>query len=195
MEQELFDVLTELEMQDQKERMQGLPPEARIRAMDPDAAKYLSILAISNKALTIVEVGTGVGYSTLWLAYAASLTGGKVITCEIDPAKVEQARANLERAGVVDRVKLLTGDAREVLRQRDEPVDFLFIDADKDQYETYFDVVYKQLGIGGTIVADNILSHEDQLADYVTYVQNHPNLESASVPLARGMEVTVKISE
>ena len=195
MEQELFDVLTELEMQDQKERMQGLPPEARIRAMDPDAAKFLSILAISNKAQTIVEVGTRVGYSTLWLAYAASLTGGKVITCEIDPAWVEPARANLDRAGMADRVELLTGDAREVLRQRDEPVDFLFIDGDKEQYETYFDVVYKQLGIGGTIVADNTLSHEDQLSDYVTYVQNHPNLESASVPLARGLEVSVKISD
>ena len=195
MDQALFNLLTELEMQDQKERMQGLPPEARIRAMDPDAAKFLSILAIANKAQTIVEVGTGVGYSTLWLAYAASLTGGKVITCEIDPAKVERARANLERAGVADLVELLTGDAREVLRQRDEPVDFLFIDGEKDQYETYFDVVYKQLGVGGTIVADNTVSHEDQLADYVTYVQNHPNLESASVPLARGMEVSVKISE
>ena len=71
----------------------------------------------------------------------------------------------------------------------------LLIEADNYQYETYFDVVYKELGIGGTIVADNTLSHEDQLADYVTYVQNHPNLEGASVPLAQGFEVTVKISE
>ena len=195
MEPELFEVLTELEQRDQQERRQNLPPEARIKAMDPETAKFVSILAISNKAKSIVEVGTSVGYSTLWLAYAASLTSGTVVTCELDPARAAEARSNLERAGVADRVEVLTGDARDLLRQRDEPVDFLFIDGAKSQYETYFDVVYKRMGIGGLIVADNVLSHEDQLADYVTYVQNHPNLESVTVPLPRGLEVSVKISE
>ena len=76
MEQELFDTLAELEMRAEKERMRGLPTSQQIHILDPDSAKFLSILAISNKAKTIVEVGSGVGYSTLWLAYAASVTGG-----------------------------------------------------------------------------------------------------------------------
>jgi predicted O-methyltransferase YrrM len=194
-EQELFDVLTELEMRDQKERMQGLPQSERIRAMDPDAAKFVFILTLSNKAKSIVEVGSGVGYATLWLAYAASLTGGKVIACEIDPAKADKMQANLAKAGMADWVEVLVGDARELLRQRGEPVDFLLIDGAKAQYETYFDVVYKQMGVGAMIVADNVVSHEDELSDYVTYVQNHPNLESVTVPLARGLEISVKISE
>ena len=84
---ELFEVLTELEQRDQQERRQNLPPEARIKAMDPETAKFVSILAISNKAKSVVEVGTSVGYSTLWLAYAASLTGGTVVTCELDPGQ------------------------------------------------------------------------------------------------------------
>ena len=71
----------------------------------------------------------------------------------------------------------------------------MFIDGTKSQYETYFDVVYKQLGVGATIVADNVISHEDELADYVTYVQNHPNLESVTASVGRGLEITVKISE
>lgn len=184
MEQELFDTLAELEMRAAK------PP-----LVDPDSAKFLSILAISNKAKLIVEVGSGVGYSTLWLAYAASLTGGKVITCEIDPATVEQTRANLAKANLAQHVEILVGDAREVLRQRSEPVDLLFIDGDFGQYETYFDVVYKRMKVGSMVVADKVIAHENDLADYTTYVQNHPNLESITVPLGAGVEVTVKISE
>ncbi|MCL4303424.1 MAG: O-methyltransferase [Anaerolineae bacterium] len=183
MEQELFDTLAELEMR------------AAQLIMDPDSAKFLSILAISNKAETIVEVGSGLGYSTLWLAYAASVTGGKVITCEIDPAKAAETQANLAKANLAESVEVLVGDARELLRQRSEPVDLLFIDGDYGQYETYFDVVYKRMNIGSMVVADKVVAHENDLSDYTTYVQNHPNLESVTVPVGQGLEITVKISE
>lgn len=195
MEQELFDTLSALEMRDQKERQQGLPQAQRIRAMDPESAKLLSMLVVSNKAQTIVEIGSGVGYSTLWLAYAASITGSKVITCEIDPAKADETRSNLAKANLSSYAEVLTGDARSLLRQRQEAIDFVFIDAEKGQYETYFDVVYKRMKLGAMLVADNVVSHENELADYVTYMQNHPNLESVTVPLGRGLEITVKISE
>lgn len=195
MEQELFDTLSALEMRDQKERQQGLPSAQRIRAMDPAAAKFLSMLVVSNKAQTIVEIGSGVGYSTLWLAYAASITNGKIITCEIDPAKADETRANLTKANLSGYAEVLTGDARTLLRQRQEAIDFVFIDAEKGQYETYFDVVYKRMKLGAMLVADNVVSHENELADYVTYMQNHPNLESVTVPLGRGLEITVKIVE
>lgn len=186
MEQELFDLLYELEMRDARENLQIL---------HPDAAKLLSILATSNKAKVIVEVGSGVGYSTLWLAYAASLLGGRVIACELDPAKAGETQANLAKAGLAGYVEVLTGDAREVLRHRNEAVDFLFIDGDNGQYETYFDVVYKQMGTGAMIVADDVVTDENELADYTTYVQNHPNLESMTVPVGNGLEITVKTSE
>lgn len=194
MEQELFDVLTELETCDQQERAQNLPNEKRIKALHPDAAKLLSMLAISNKAKNMVEIGASAGYSTLWLAYAASITGGKVVTCEIDPVRADETRVNLEKANMADYVEVLVGDARELLRHREEPVDLVFIDGEKDQYETYFDVVYKRLGVGSIVVADNVVSHEDELLDYVTYVQNHPNLESVTVPIGWGLEITVKIA-
>ncbi|MBN1992648.1 MAG: DUF1442 domain-containing protein [Anaerolineae bacterium] len=192
MDQELFDVLTELERQDQQERAQNLPPTRRIQAMDSDAAKLLFTLAVANKAQNLVEIGSSVGYSTLWLAYAASFSGGKVITCELDPARADKTRANLSRAKMDAYAQVLTGDARELLRHRQEPLDFVFIDANKGQYETYFDVVYKRLNVGALVVADNVVSHQDELLDYVTYVQNHPHLESVTVPLGRGLEITVK---
>ena len=191
MEQALFDVLSDLEMQAERERLR----QGQSEMMDPDAAKFMSLLAVSQKAKSIVEVGCGAGYSTLWLAYAASITGGKVITCEIDPAKSETAQANLEQAGMAAYVEILSGDAREVLRHQDEPVDFLFIDGDYGQYETYFDVVYKRMGVGSVVIANNVVVAENELADYVTYVQNHPNLESVTIPLGQGLEFSVKIAD
>ncbi|GAB4429471.1 MAG: O-methyltransferase [Anaerolineae bacterium] len=192
MEQELFDVLSELEMRAETERMRGISGLSAMDALDPDAAKFVSLVAVSKHAKTIYEVGTGSGYSTLWLAYAALATGGKVISCEIDPAKAAEAQANVDKAGMAAYVEILTGDARELLRHRDEPVDLLFIDADYGQYETYFDVVYKQMGVGSTIIADDVVEAENDLADYTTYVQNHPNLESVTLPLGHGLEFSVK---
>ncbi len=188
MEQALFDVLSALEMQAEKEKLQ----QGETEIMDLEAAKYISLLAISQKAKNIVEVGSGIGYSTLWLAYAASVTGGKVVTCEIDPSKADEARANLEKADLANYVEVLTGDARELFRHRDELVDFLLIDANYGQYETYFDVVYKRMRVGSTIVADDVVAAENDLADYTTYVQNHPNLESVTIPMAQGLEFSVK---
>ncbi len=191
MHQELFNILSALEMEAETARLRGTEGAD----MTPyDAARLVSILALSNKAKTIVEVGAGVGYVTLWLAYAASRTGGRVIACEIDPTRAETARANLEKAGLSDIVELLVGDARDLLRQREEPVDFLFIDGENSQYETYFDVVYKQMGIGSMVVANRTIADEYELADYITYVQNHPSLESVTIPVGDGLEVSVKTS-
>jgi predicted O-methyltransferase YrrM len=193
MEQELFDVLSELEIRAETERLRGGADS--MAALDPDSAKLISLLAISKNARNIVEVGSGVGYSTLWLAYAASTTGGKVVSCEIDPANADETRANLAKAGLTGYVDVLTGDARELLRHQEEAVDFLFIDGEYGQYETYFDVVYKRMGVGSAVVADDVVAAENDLADYTTYVQNHPNLESVTIPLANGLEFSVKTAE
>lgn len=192
MQQQVFNTLTELEMRDAKERRQGLPGDQRIQALHPDAAKFLYIIALGSKAKTIIEVGTSRGYSTIWLALAAQANGGHVTTCEIDAAHAEEAQSYLNKAGLSDLVTIAVGDAREILRGQQEPVDLLFIDANKGQYETYFDVVYKRLGVGSVIIADNATSHADELLDYIMYVQNHPNLESATLPVGRGLEVSVK---
>lgn len=195
MDQAVFNVLTQLEMQDEKERMQGLPGSRRIQALHFDAAKLLYITAMGAKAKNIVEVGTNRGYSTIWLAAAAKALGGKVVTCEIDPVKAAEARTHFEQAGLSDVIEILVGDARETLRQQTGPVDLLFIDGVKGQYETYFDVVYKRMGIGGMVIADNAVSHGDELLDYITYVQNHPNLESTTVDIGRGLEISVKTAD
>jgi predicted O-methyltransferase YrrM len=141
-----------------------------------------------------VEVGTSHGYSTLWLAAAANVNGGKVVTHDSNLERITAARKNFADAGLADVIEIVEGDARETLRDRTEPVDLLFIDAEKSYYETFFDAVYQRLVKGSVVVADNAISHQDELEDYISYVENHPNLESSLVPIGRGLEISVKLA-
>jgi predicted O-methyltransferase YrrM len=194
MESEVIDVLARLEMRDEKERAQGLSGSQRIQALHPDSGRFLYVLALAKQAKSIVEVGTSHGYSTLWLAAAAKVNGGRVLTCDKRPERIAAARQNFADADLADVIEILEGDARDTLRGRSEPVDLLFIDAEKSLYETFFDVVYPRLVKGGLVVADNAVSHQDELEDYISYVENHPNLESAMVPIGRGLEISVKLA-
>jgi predicted O-methyltransferase YrrM len=193
MESEVINVMARLEARDEQERARMLPGSERIQALHPDAGRFLYVLALVRQAKSIVEVGTSHGYSTLWLAAAARANGGKVVTCDRNLERIAAARRNFADAGLADVIEIVEGDARETLRGRTQPVDLLFIDSEKSLYETFFDVVYQRLTKGGVVVADNALSHRDELEDYISYVENHPNLESVLVPIGRGLEISVKL--
>jgi predicted O-methyltransferase YrrM len=193
MESEVINVMARLEARDEQERARMLPGSERIQALHPDAGRFLYVLALVRQAKSIVEVGTSHGYSTLWLAAAARANGGKVVTCDRNLERIAAARRNFADAGLADVIEIVEGDARETLRGRTQPVDLLFIDSEKSLYETFFDVVYQRLTKGGVVVADNVLSHRDELEDYISYVENHPNLESVLVPIGRGLEISVKL--
>lgn len=192
MDQAILDVMAEIEMQSEREKLRGVSDG--VEALHPQAAKLLYIIATGAKAKNMVEVGTGVGYATLWLAAAAKTLGGKVVTCEINPAKAEEARRNFEQAGLSEYIEILVGDARSTLREQSGPVDLHFIDATFGHYETFLDVVYKRLGAGSMVIADNVVEDAFDLDDYITYVQNHPNLDSQTVRIGDGLEITVRLT-
>jgi predicted O-methyltransferase YrrM len=194
MESEVIEVMARLEMRDERERAQKLPGSERIQALHPDAGQFVYVLALAMGAKSIVEVGTSHGYSTLWLAAAAKVNGGRVVTHDSNLKRIAAARKNFADAGLADVIEIVEGDARETLRERTEPVDLLFIDAEKSYYETFFDAVYQRLVKGSVVVADNAISHQDELEDYISYVENHPNLESSLVPIGRGLEISVKLA-
>ena len=194
MDSKVIEVLTRLEKRDQEERARGLPGSQRIQSIHPDSARLLYLLALTKGAKSMVEVGMSHGYSTLWLASAARINGGKVVTHDINPERIAAARQNFDEAGLADWIEIVEGDARQMLSGRTEPVDLLFIDSEKSYYRAFFDAVYPRLVKGGLVVADNALSHPDQLAEYITYLQNHPDLASATIPTGRGLEVTVRLA-
>ncbi|RLI64370.1 MAG: O-methyltransferase, partial [Candidatus Gerdarchaeota archaeon] len=113
MKEEVIKLLKELEELDAEERKKGIPIELRMRNITPDVGLFLNILIKATKAKNILEIGTSNGYSTIWLGLAAKENNGQVVTLEVDPRKINMARANLERAGLSDVVLIIEGDAKE----------------------------------------------------------------------------------
>jgi predicted O-methyltransferase YrrM len=140
-------VLAEMEAQGERE---GIPIVA------PETGTLLGLLAATRGATRVVEVGTAIGVSTLYLARALA-PGGTVVSFEIDEARHAAARDYLERAGVADRTDLRLADARTGLRSLEGPFDFAFIDGVKAQYVDYFDLLLPLLGGGAVLAVDNVL--------------------------------------
>lgn len=165
----------------------------RMLNITPDTGRLLWILVQAARATRILEVGTSNAYSTIWLADAARATGGHVITLERNPDKVRLARANLARAGLADRVGILEGSAAETLATLTGPFHFVFLDADRANYSTYLDLALPKLQPGGLLVADNVISHAEELTDYLARVKSNPTLFSVTIPVGKGEEVSLKL--
>lgn len=186
-------VIQELEAQDREARERGRPSAARTYPLHPDSARFLHVLVQAGRYRRLLEIGASVGYSTLWLADAAHRNGGTLVTCEIEPSRAEANRANIARAGLQNVVHYVIGDARQTVADHPGPFDFVFIDADKPDYVTYFELLLPKVIPNGLIVADNVISHGEVLAAYVARVKEHPLYESVTVPIGRGLEISRRI--
>jgi predicted O-methyltransferase YrrM len=184
-------VLGRLEREDASERERGLPPEQRSRQIEPTTGRFLFSLVAPQTDCEVLELGGSRGYSSIWLAAGVRHLGGRVLSLEHDPAKVDAWRRNVEDAGLTDWAELREGDAFEQLPQIDDVFDLVFLDAEKADYEELFRLVREKLEPGAVVVADNVLSHSDPLAQYSSARQADPTLLSVTVPLDRGLELSV----
>ena len=165
----------------------------RMLNITPDTGRLLWILVQSSRATRILEVGTSNAYSTIWLADAARAVGGRVTSLERNPEKVRLARENLARAGLLDGVEIHEGVAADTLAALPGPFDFVFLAADRPSYRRYLDLSLPRLAPGGLLVADNVISHAEELRDYLARVKSHPDLFSVTVPIGKGEEVSFKL--
>src|ERR1051325_7661353 len=124
-------VLRRLEEEDGRERAEGLPSAVRSRAVAPTTGAFLYALCAPQTDCEVLEIGASRGYSTIWLASAARILGGRVLSLERDPKKVEDWRRNVADARLDDWVELVEGDAFETLPQIDDVFDVVFLDAEK----------------------------------------------------------------
>jgi caffeoyl-CoA O-methyltransferase len=155
--------------------------------------RLLRTLTESTGAKNVVEVGTYIGYSTLWFCLALRNTGGKITTHELDPKNVALARENLKRAGVENLVTIVEGDAHETVTKLKDPIDILFIDADKPGYADYVRRLLPLVRPGGLILAHNTTNTARQMPDYFTAVTTDPNLDSIFLgQQSVGIGVTLK---
>jgi predicted O-methyltransferase YrrM len=184
-------VLARLEQEDAREREAGLPAAERSRAVAPTTGRFLFAFVAPQTDCEVLELGASRGYSTIWLAAGVRQLGGRVLSVEHDPRKVEAWRRNIGAAGLDDWADLIEGDAKEVVPAIDDVFDVVFLDAEKNEYEELFHHARTKLEPGAVIVADNVLSHVEALGAYSRARQADPSLESITVPLDRGLELSV----
>jgi predicted O-methyltransferase YrrM len=168
---------------------------ARLRNVEPDTARLLSVLVRATGARRILEIGTSNGYSTVWLADAARATGGGVLSVEVEPERTEQARANLARAGLEAFVELRVQDAAETLAAaEDDAYDLVFLDAERPAYAGYWPELVRVLRPGGLLVVDNVISHADQVAALRALVAADERVSEADAPTGAGALLVVMSS-
>jgi predicted O-methyltransferase YrrM len=163
----------------------------------PAAGKLLHLLVVGQRAQCIVELGASYGYSTLWLADAARLTGGKVHSLELSEKKVSYARDQLRGLGLESYVQFHVGDALETLTQLPGPFDFVLVDLWKNLYCPCFDLFHPKLAAGALVAADNMTFPPQARADALTYqqlVRTRTDMESLLLPIGNGIELSRKRS-
>src|SRR6478672_6129515 len=184
-------VLARLEEEDRREREEGVARELRGRQVARSTGQFLFSVVAPQTDCEVLELGGSRGYSSIWLAAGVRYFGGRVLSLEHDPAKIEAWHRNVEEAGVEEWAELREGDAFEQLPRIDDVFDVVFLDVEKDDYEELFRLARDKVEPGGLVVADNVLSHPDPLAQYSAARQADPTLLSVTVPLDRGLELSV----
>jgi caffeoyl-CoA O-methyltransferase len=183
--------------------------EQNLPLVQPASARLLRSLVIATGAKRVLEIGTCIGYSAVWMAQALP-PDGLVITLEVNPDRAAAARRNIERAGLTERISVIVGDASRLLHKVAGPFDLVFQDSDKQLYEPMLDRLVALLRPGGVLATDNVLWNGEVVEGYVSPPQRDPadtaalrryNARLASdarllttfLPVGDGVAVSVKL--
>ena len=183
--------------------------EQHLPLIDAEVGRLLRVMTTTLGARRILEIGTAIGYSGIWMAGALP-PDGMLLTMEKDPERARVARDNFARAGLADRVSVIVGDAQRMLAKVSGPFDLVFQDGDKQLYVPLLDGLVDRLRPGGLLITDNVLwdgrvvpgFHEAAdnsddtcaIAAYNERINRHPQLMTSTVPLRDGVAISVKIS-
>jgi len=182
-EARILKVLDEM-LHDQYNAMLSVPPED---------GRVLRLLVEATGARNVVEIGTSNGYASIWFCLALRTTGGKLTTFEIDAQRASLARENFKQAGVDKLVTIIEGDAHEKVKILEEPIDIVFIDADKDGYLDYLNKLLPLVRPGGLILAHNTTDAGSLMQDYLETITTNPALETIFLhEQTTGIGVTLK---
>ncbi|HUV12281.1 MAG TPA: class I SAM-dependent methyltransferase [Acidobacteriota bacterium] len=159
----------------------------------PDSdGKLLHDLIVEHNYTRALEIGTSTGHSGIWIAWALSKTGGKLVTIDIDERRHKTALANFEKAGLADYIDARLADAHELVPRLEGPFDFVFSDADKGWYKNYFVAVLPKLEVDGCFTAHNVTSRYGGIQEFLDYVESLPNLETTIDRSGGGVSISFK---
>jgi len=197
-------IAKELEVLDKTFVIKGIPKEyegiwtpnneVRLWSIPRQSAEILRLLVSIKQPKLILELGTSAGYSTIWLASAARHYGGKVYTIELTMPKIEMAKKYFQKAGVAENIEQLEGRISDILSNWDKKIDFVFLDADKENYLSYIKQFEPFLNNNAVIVADNASDYKDFMKDYLIYIATSGKYYNYLLDIDHGLMISVKLS-
>jgi len=144
--------------------------------------QFLNWLVKVARAQNVLEIGTSIGFSAIWISSGLEETGGKLTTIEILEERVQKAKENVAKAGLTHRVTFKQGDAHQIVPALEGPFDMIFFDADKEGQADYFNKLYpKKLAPGGLLLCHNAIRSRGQMQDYLDLVTKHPDFDTVIV--------------
>lgn len=181
-----------------------------IPVVTPMVGNFLELMVRTGGVQSVLEIGTAIGYSTIWLARGTRETGGHVTTIDMNKGRLAQAKDYIRRSGLEDRVTILKGDARKILPDLKSLYDLVFIDAAKGEYSEYLRMLEPLIAPGGLLVADNVLfrgwvvpgstfapKYERIVGDlrrFLHEISQNPKLSTTVLPFGDGVSISRKIS-
>ena len=158
--------------------------------------RILHDIILRNNYKSALEIGTSTGHSAIWMAWALSKTGGKLITIEIYEPRYREALANFKEAGLEDYIDARLADAHELVPELEGPFDFVFSDADKDWYKNYFIAVYPKLKPGGCFTAHNVTMRSHGIDQFLDYLKTVEDMETTIDRSSRsGLSISYKMKK
>ncbi len=163
-------------------------------AVSEEDGRFLRVLVATRGAKSVLEIGAASGYSGIWLGLGARESRGHVVSIEYDPARANEAAANIQKAGLTDVVRVIRGDAFKEIPKLQGRFDLVFLDAWKPDYKRFFDIVYPRLDPGGLFLAHNVVNKASEMEPFLKAIQNHPGMFTSVVsPGSEGMSVSYKL--
>ena len=192
MDERLRKLLQELEERGRENDARVTERPRMMLNLEPASAQLLSILVRASGVTRAIEVGTSNAYSTIWLAWSLAPVGGRIVSIDRNPDKHALARENLRRADFLDRVELLTGDAAEIGRGLAGPFDLVFLDADRRKFPEIMQILLPKLAPKVLVIADNVLSHPEEIAEYLKLISALPDFQHTIVPVGKGLSIAYR---
>jgi len=200
----ILNVLEELEVQSsiEKSKKVNILPENRMLSITKETGELLNMILRLKKAKNMLEIGTSVGYSTIWCAEAILEQSGKIITVEKNPDKIKRAKRNFEKAEIQDTIQIKKGLALGILKKLSKQhkyrdfFDFVLIDADKENIIEYFDLIFPMVSFGGIIITDNMLypkKYRNSMKRFLEHLKTNPHIKTITSDIGNGEEITIKI--
>jgi predicted O-methyltransferase YrrM len=186
-------ILKQLEFWGQENDRVQTDRSLKMLNLERETAELVRALVVGRQPRRIVEIGTSNGYSTIWLA-ASVAPGGRVTSIDCNPHKLQMAKENLERAGLLGRTELVLGKASEVVAAIDGPIDVVFFDADRLSAPEQLALLFPKLSVNALLLADNVLSHPEEIVGYLAAIQQLADFEHTIVCVGKGLSVAYRLA-